>query len=88
MKKEKFYYAIASFMDKNGGMTVTSVVVHSYDEDTKFYPLMAVIKRVEEAFPDTAIFSTIVVNSTIEIDKKDYDAFKERLSKLNKEKEG
>lgn len=84
MEKERFYYAVASFINKDGKMIVTSVAVRSYG-DTKFYPLMATIKRVEEVFPDTAIFGTIVVNCTIEISKEDYDAFQERLSKLKEE---
>ena len=89
MKKERFYYAVASFMDKDGKITVTSVAVRSSEEDSEFYPLMATIKRVEETFPDTAIFGTIVVNSTMEISKEDYDAFQEHMNKLKEEeKEG
>ena len=85
MKKERFYYAIASFMNKDGKMTVTSVYVHSTADDPEFFPLMEAIKRVEEKFHDTAIFSTIIVNGVTEITKEDYYAYQERLEKLEGE---
>ena len=85
MKKERYYYAIATFMNKDGNMTVTSVYVHSTEDDPELFPLMEAIKRVEEEFSDTAIFDSIVVNSVIEITKEDYYAYQERLRKLKGE---
>lgn len=85
MKKERYYYAIASFMNKDGNRAVASVDVHSTGDDPKFYPLMETIKRMEEAYADTAIFGTILVSSVMEISKEDYDAFRERQKRLNGE---
>ena len=82
---ERYYYAVASFMNKDGKITVTSVDVRSFGYDPEFFPLMGAIKRVEEEFKDTAIFNTIVVKSVVEITKWDYEAFRERLRKLKGE---
>lgn len=45
------YYAVASFMCKDGKISVTSVTcVRGEKENTKFYPLMGIITDVEENF--------------------------------------
>lgn len=89
MKKERFYYAVASFMQKDGTITVSAVThnVRGGEEATKFYPLMFVIDKIEEKFSEIAVHGTVIVHSIVEISKQDYDAYNER-AKLNKEKEG
>lgn len=89
MKKERFYYAVASFMQKDGTITVSSVTAYTIggEETTKFYPLMFVINKVEEKFSGIAVRGTVIIQSIVEISKQDYDAYNER-AKLNKEKEG
>ena len=49
---------------------------------------MGIINKVEERFGDEAVCGTVVVQSVIEISKQDYDAFNERIAKMNKIKEG
>lgn len=90
MEKERFFYAVATFQRKDGTISVNSVTscVRGDEEDIKFYPLMGIINKVEERFGDEAVSGTVVVQSVIEISKQDYDAFNERIAKMNKIKEG
>ena len=89
MEVERYYYAVASFMRKDGSISVSSVTnsVRGDEENIKFYPLMGVIDKVEEHFGDEAVSGTVVVQSVIEISKQDFDAFNERIAKM-KEKNG
>lgn len=84
MEVERYYYAVASFMRKDGSISVSSVTnsVRWDEENIKFYPLMGVINKVEEHFGDEAVSGTVVVQSVIEISKQDYDAFNERIAKI------
>lgn len=93
MGKKRFYYAVASFMRKNGTRTMTSV--HSCFEGTededelKFYPIFKTIKCVENYFKDTDIIpSTIIIENVTEISEKDNNAIQEYSAALKKEKEG
>ena len=90
MEVERYYYAVASFMRKDDKISVSSVTcsVRGEKEDTKFYPLMNIITDVEEKYKDDIVSGTVVVQSVIEISKQDYDAFNERIAKMNKIKEG
>ena len=77
-------------MRKDGSISVNSVTnsISGDEENIKFYPLMGVINKVEERFGDEVVSGTVVVQSVIEISKQDYDAFNERIAKMNKIKEG
>lgn len=77
MEVERYYYAVTSFMRKDGKISVSSVTcsVRGEKENTKFYPLMNIITSVEEKFKDDMVSGTVVVQSVIEISKQDYDAF-------------
>lgn len=90
MEVERYYYAVASFMREDGSISVNSVTnsISGDEEDIKFYPLMGIINKVEERFGDEVVSGTVVVQSVIEISKQDYDAFNERIAKMNKIKEG
>lgn len=50
MIKERYYYAVAAFLRKDGKLAYTSVTssVKGEEEDIKFYPLMNLITDVEE----------------------------------------
>ena len=85
MEVERYYYAVASFMCKNGSISVNSVTCSVRGE--KFYPLMNIITDVEEKFGDDMVSGTVVVQNVIEISKQDYDAYNERIAKMN-EKNG
>lgn len=85
MEVERYYYAVASFMCKNGSIRVNSVTCSVRGE--KFYPLMNVITDVEEKFGYNLVRGTVIVQSVIEISKQDYDAYNERIAKMN-EKNG
>lgn len=85
MKVERYYYAVASFMCKNGSIIVNSVTCSVRGE--KFYPLMNIITDVEEKFGYNLVRGTVIVQSVIEISKQDYDAYNERIAKMN-EKNG
>lgn len=84
MEVERYYYAVASFMRKDGSISVNSVTnsISGDEENIKFYPLMGVINKVEERFGDEVVSGTVVVQSVIEISKQDYDAFNERIAKI------
>lgn len=86
MEVERYYYAVASFMRKDDKISVTSVTcsVKWEENDIKFYPLMNIITSTEEKFKDDMVSGTVIVQSVIEISKKDYDAYKERIDKLHK----
>lgn len=90
MEVERYYYAVASFMRKDGSISVNSVTnsISGDEENIKFYPLMDIINKVEERFGDEVVSGAVVVQSVIEISKQDYDAFNERIAKMNKIKEG
>ena len=90
MEKERYYYAVATFQRKNGTISVNSVTssVRGDEEDIKLYPLMGIINKVEEHFGDEAVCGSVVIQSIVEISKQDYDAYNERLAKMNKIKEG
>lgn len=89
MEVERYYYAVASFMRKDDKISVSSVTcsVRGEKENTKFYPLMNIITSTEEKFGDDMVSGTVVVQSVIEISKQDYDAYNERIAKMN-EKNG
>lgn len=84
MEVERYYYAVASFMRKDGKISVSSVTcsVRGEKEDTKFYPLMNSITSTEEKFKDDMVSGTVIIQSVIEISKQDYDAFNERIAKI------
>lgn len=84
MEVERYYYAVASFMRKDGSISVSSVTcsVRGGKEDTKFYPLMNIITSTEEKFKDDMVSGTVIIQSVIEISKQDYDAFNERIAKI------
>ena len=90
MEKERYYYAVATFQRKNGTISVNSVTSSNRgdEEDIKFYPLMGIINKVEEHFGDEAVCGSVVIQSIVEISKQDYEAYNERLAKMNKIKEG
>lgn len=90
MENERFYYAVATFQRKNGTISVNSVTscVRGDEEDIKFYPLMGIINKVEEHFGDEAVCGSVVIQSVVEISKQDYEAYNERLARMNKVKEG
>lgn len=85
MEVERYYYAVASFMCKNGSISVNSVTCSVRGE--KFYPLMNIITDVEEKFGYNLVSGTVIVQSVIEISKQDYDAYNEHIAKMN-EKNG
>lgn len=85
MEVERYYYAVASFMCKNGSISVNPVTCSVRGE--KFYPLMNIITDVEEKFGYNLVRGTVIVQSVIEISKQDYDAYNERIAKMN-EKNG
>lgn len=89
MIKERYYYAVAAFLRKDGKLAYTSVTssVKGEEKDIKFYPLMNIITSVEEKFGDDMVSGTVIVQSVIEISKQDYDAYNERIAKMN-EKNG
>lgn len=76
-------------MRKDDKISVSSVTcsVRGEKENTKFYPLMNIITSTEEKFKDDMVSVTVIVQSVIEISKQDYDAFNERIAKMN-EKNG
>lgn len=86
MKVERYYYAVASFMRKDDKISVSSVTcsVRGEEKDIKFYPLMNIITDVEEKFKDDMVSGTVTIQSVIEISKQDYDAYNERIAKMNK----
>lgn len=86
METERYYYAVASFMRKDGKISVNSVTcsVRGEKKDIKFYPLMEIITDVEEKFKDDMVSGTVVIQSVIEISKQDYDAYNVRIAKMNK----
>lgn len=85
MEVERYYYAVASFMRKDDIISVSSVTcsVRGEKENTKLYPLMNIITSVEEKFGDDMVSGTVTVQSVIEISKQDYDAYNERIAKMN-----
>lgn len=85
METERYYYAVADFMRKDGKICVVSVTCSV--RGVKFYPLMEIITDVEEKFGDDMVSGTVIVQSVIEISKQDYDAYNERIAKM-KEKDG
>lgn len=89
MEIERYYYAVASFMRKDDKIGVSSVTcsVRGGKKGIKFYPLMNIITSVEEKYKDDIVSGTVVIQSVIEISKQDYDAYNERIAKLE-EKEG
>lgn len=90
MIRERYYYAVAAFMRKDGKLTYTSVtssVKGGEEEDIKFYPIMDLITDVEEKFKDDMVSGTTLIHSVIEISKEDYDAYNDHIAKMN-EKEG
>lgn len=89
MIKERYYYAVAAFLRKDDKLTYTSVTssVKGEEKDIKFYPLMDLITDVEEKFKDDMVSGTTLIHSVIEISKEDYDAYNDRIAKMN-EKEG
>lgn len=89
MEVERYYYAVASCMRKNNIISISSVTCsfRGEKENSKFYPLMNIINSVEEKFGDDMVSGTAVVQSVIEISKQDYDAYNERIAKMN-EKNG
>lgn len=89
MEVERYYYAVASFMRKDGKIGVSSVTnsIRGEKKDIKFYPLMKIITDVEEKFKDDMTSGTVVIQSVIEISKQDYEAYNERIAKV-KEKDG
>lgn len=86
MEVERYYYAVASFMRKDDKISVSSVTcsVRGEEKDIKFYPLMNIITDVEEKFKNDIVSGTVVIQSVIEISKQDYDAYNERIAKMNK----
>lgn len=76
-------------MRKDDIISVSSVTcsVRGEKENTKFYPLMNIITSTEEKFKDDMVSGTVIVQSVIEISKQDYDAYNERIAKMN-EKNG
>lgn len=86
METERYYYAVANFMRKDGKISVVSVTcsVRGEKKDIKFYPLMEIITDVEEKFKDDIVSGTVVIQSVIEISKQDYDAYNVRIAKMNK----
>ncbi len=50
MIRERYYYAVAAFMRKDGKLTYTSVTssVKGEEKDIEFYPIMDLITDVEE----------------------------------------
>ena len=68
-------------MCKNGLISVNSVTCSVREE--KFYPLMNIITDVEEKFGYNMVRGTVIVQSVIEISKQDYDAYNERIAKMN-----
>ncbi len=89
MDTERYYYAVASFMRKDGKISVSSVAcsVRGAKKDIKYYPLMNIITSTEEKFGDDMVSGTVIIQSVIEISKQDYDAYNERIAKM-KEKNG
>lgn len=57
MIKERYYYAVAAFLRKDGKLAYTSVTssVKGEEEDIKFYPLKNLITDVEERFKDDMV---------------------------------
>lgn len=45
---------------------------------------MNIITSTEEKFKDDMVSRTVVIQSVIEISKQDYDAYNERIAKMNK----
>lgn len=86
MEVERYYYAVASFMRKDDKISVSSVTcsVKGEEKDIKFYPLMNIITDVEEKFKDDMVSGTVIIQSVIKISKQDYDAYNERIAKMNK----
>lgn len=86
MEIERYYYAVANFMRKDGKISVNSVTcsVRGEKKDIKFYPLMEIITDVEKDFKDDLVSGTVVIQSVIEISKQDYDAYNVRIAKMNK----
>lgn len=65
MIKERYYYAVATFIRKDDKLTYTSVTssVKGEEKDIKFYPLMDLITDVEEKFKDDGTLeNTLEVN--------------------------
>lgn len=73
-------------MRKDDKISVSSVTcsVKGEEKDIKFYPLMNIITDVEEKFKDDIVSGTVIIQSVIEISKQDYDAYNERIAKMNK----
>lgn len=86
MEVERYYYAVANFIRKDGKISVNSVTcsVRGEKKDIKFYPLMEIITDVEKDFKDDMVSGTVVIQSVIEISKQDYDAYNVRIAKMNK----
>lgn len=86
MIRERYYYAVAAFLRKDGKLSYTSVTssVKGEEEDIKFYPIMDLITDVDERFKDGMVCGTTIIHSVIEISKQDYDAYNVRIAKMNK----
>lgn len=90
MKKKRFYYAVVSFMRKDNDRVWSkgSVTVMN-DGNSALFPLMETIKQVGEVYSGIANLASLQIDNCIEISKEDYNAFRERLKKLDEEeKEG
>ena len=90
MKKKRFYYAVVSFMRKgNDRVWSKASVTVMNDSNSSLFPLMDTIKQVGEVYSDIANLASLQIDNCIEISKEDYNAFRERLKKLDEEeKEG
>ena len=73
-------------MRKDDKISVSAVTcsVKGEEKDIKFYPLMNIIREVEEKFKNDMVSGTVIIQSVIEISKQDYDAYNERIAKINK----
>ena len=85
MKKNRYFYVVASFMRKDKENTQTKVdFTVKKDDGTSLFPLMEAVKATIEAYADKAIPRTIQFDTYFEISKADYDAYNEFKGITNK----
>ncbi len=81
-EKNKYYYGIASFMERHKENT-RGVFRFTVESSGEKFPLMHTIREI--AKKGIAIPSTITIDNVIEISEEDYNGHKEWLDSLDKE---
>lgn len=92
MKKNRYFYGVASFMRKDATNTLAKVdFTVMMDNGSALFPLMKAIKTISEGYSKIAELSTIQFDNYVEISKEDYDAYNKLKKfitiKINKQRD-